>query len=166
MHRNPSCRPMILTLVLTLTTALAAAAAEKPGLSTTAFMTGHWVGEVGGAFSEEIWTAPSGDSMVGMWRLVKDGKAQIFELLTITEDPELGLVMRLRHFSSTLVGWEEKDQPLLFPLVRSAEGEAVFEGTGTEGGVRLSYRRDGADGLVALLEKRGKTTEFRYRRKG
>lgn len=166
MQPPQAARSMILVLSIASLLALTASATEKPTLALTTFMTGHWVGEAGGAFSEEVWTAPEGDSMVGMWRLVKDGKTQLFELLTVSTDTEHGLVMRLRHFNADLVGWEEKDKPFVFPLVRSGEGEVAFEGEGTEGKVRLTYRRDGAEGLVAVLEKGGKTSEFRYRRKG
>ena len=37
----------------------------------------HWVDDSEGGLSEEVWTAPSGDSMIGMWRYVAKGKVQM-----------------------------------------------------------------------------------------
>lgn len=128
-------------------------------------MEGHWVGVQDGALSEEIWTAPVGDSMLGLWRLVADGRARVYELLAIGTDPELGVVLRLRHFDERLRAREEQDRPLVLRLSRAAKNEVVFEGTGSDGAVRLTYRRDGADALVAVLERGPRRDEFRYRRR-
>jgi hypothetical protein len=140
------------------------AAAPSVGLAAAAFMQGHWIGTQDGALSEEIWTAPAGDSMLGMWRLVAGGRARVTELLAISEDPESGLVLRLRHFDGALVAREEKDAPLVLRLRAAAEGELSFEGRSGEEMLRLGYRRDGADALVAVLEIGTRRDEFRYRR--
>ncbi|HEX8701657.1 MAG TPA: DUF6265 family protein [Myxococcaceae bacterium] len=134
-------------------------------LEELAWFEGHWRDESGGMLSEEIWTAPSGDSLMGMWRLAQDGKVRVFELLAIkAEDGKL--VIRLRHFDPKLVAREDKDKPIVWPLVRSGPREAVFEGpeSSGKGTVRLTYRRPDDDTLVAILDKGGKTQEFRYRR--
>lgn len=132
-------------------------------------MSGRWVDDSNGSLSEEIWTSPSGDCIVGMWRWVVGGNAKLYELLTITAEAE-GLVLRLRHFDRMSVGWEDKDHPLILKLVRSKESEAVFEGTGTKGFLRLSYRRVDAETLTGTLEKgtsekEAEREEFRFRRK-
>ena len=107
--------------------------------------------------------------MVGMWRWVSGGKAKIYELLSFTAGAE-GVSYRLRHFDHEMAGWEkERDGPLTLNLVRSREGEAVFEGPEAGGTtVRLTYRRRGADVLVVLLEKETKEgpkkEEFRMKR--
>lgn len=145
-------------------TPTAAPSAGASVLAATSFMQGHWIGTQDGALSEEIWTGPAGDAMLGMWRLVADGQARVYELLAITTDPELGIVLRLRHFDGRLRAREEQDRPLVLRLQRAAEGEAAFEGTDSRGAVRLAYRRDGADGLVAVLERGPQRDEFRYRR--
>lgn len=78
------------------------APASKPALAQLAWIAGHWVDESDGTLSEEIWTAPSGDSMIGMWRYVGKGKLQIFEILSITDEAG-GPVFRLRHFDPRMV---------------------------------------------------------------
>jgi hypothetical protein len=143
------------------------AAAAAPALAPVAFIAGHWVGEDAASLSEEVWTAPAGDSMLGMWRLVAGGRLRISELLSITAGED-GVVLRLRHFDPRAVAREEKDRPLALKLVRAAEGEAVFEGPGVgadTGLVRLTYRRTGPDALLVTLDKGGTGQPFAFTRK-
>jgi hypothetical protein len=145
-----------------------AAAQERPSLQDFAWISGHWRNPEGGNLSEEIWTPPHGDSLLGMWRYVGGERARIFELLAITAGDD-GIVLRLRHFDPKFVGREDKDRGLVLKLVRSGEREAVFEGPeySGQGSVRITYRAPSPDELVAVLEKPGgKPQEFRYRRAG
>ncbi|MHB8797160.1 MAG: DUF6265 family protein [Thermoanaerobaculia bacterium] len=140
-------------------------AATAASLSDVAWLSGGWVVEKGETFSEEWWSAPSGDSMVGAWRLSLSGRAKLFELLTLMEE-EGRVVLRIRHFDAKGVAWEEKDRPLVLPLVEKGERRAVFEGTEAEGLLRISYRQD-AELLTVEIEKTGKPMQsFRFRRAG
>lgn len=165
MRRRPVL-PVVLLLAGGLPVRAGAAPPPAPAtLADVSFMAGHWVGGDAGDLSEEIWSAPEGDSMVGMWRYVAKGRARIFEMLTLTaEGPNV--VLRIRHFDPRLVAREEKDAAVALPLVARGPHEAVFEGPedGVKGAVRLTYRRDG-DSLTAVLEKEGKKQEFRFRRR-
>lgn len=140
-------------------------AAAPASLADVAFMAGHWLGGEGGDVSEEVWTAPEGDTMLGMWRYVSKGQARVLELLSLRAEPD-GVALRLRHFDPRLVAREDKETPLVLRLVRRAPGEATFEGpaVGAAGTVRLTYRREGADGLVSILDKGGSPQEFHFRR--
>jgi hypothetical protein len=147
------------------------AGAEPPAppaasLADVAFMAGHWVGGDEGELSEEVWSAPHGDSMMGMWRYVKDGRTRIYELLTLTPDGP-GIVLRIRHFDPQLVAREEKERPVALPLVAKGPKLAVFEGSesGGRGTVRLTYRLETNDTLTSVLEKEGSRDEFRFRRR-
>lgn len=153
------------TLAAQPATASPAPSPAAASLASAAFMEGHWLGSVDGALSEEIWTAPAGDGMLGMWRLVADGQTRVLELLALTTDPEHGLVLRLRHFDRALVARESAERPLVLRVHRATAGEVSFEGQGPDGPLRLAYRRDGADGLVAVLERGERRDEFRYRRR-
>lgn len=134
-------------------------------LADVAWIAGHWEDRSGGDLSEEVWTAPEGDSMLGMWRLVLGGKARVLELLTLASTEE-GVVLRLRHFDPALVAREEKAQAVVLKAVRRVPGGVLFEGpsVGAEGQVRLTYRKAGEDGLAVTLEKAGKTEEFAFKR--
>jgi hypothetical protein len=138
---------------------------KAPRLADLAWMAGRWIDDTGGNLSEEIWAAPVGDSMMGMWRYVAGGKVRIFEMLTIGEH-EGGLALRLRHFDPRLAGREDKERPVVLKLVRLANREAAFEGTEYSGcgTVRLTYRRPSDDTLAVTLDKAGGKEEFRFRR--
>jgi hypothetical protein len=141
------------------------AKAQGATLEDLAWLAGHWVDTEGGDLSEEIWTAPSGDSIVGIWRWVKGRNLKVVEILSIRVE-EGRPVLRLRHFDQRLVAREERGSPLAWPLVRSGPREAVFEGLDTTGRkVRLTYQRPDDSTLEAVLEKGGKPQRFRYQRR-
>ena len=144
----------IVTLAVLSAGAPAPGGADPATLADVAFIAGHWKGDMGGMVSEEIWVPPSGDNMMGMWRLVGDGKVKLFEFLNIVQEAE-GPVFRLRHFDRRGVGWEEKDKPIVLKLVASKPREAAFEGPDSSGAgtVRLTYRRPSDDALSVTLEK-------------
>jgi Domain of unknown function (DUF6265) len=135
-------------------------------LADVAFMAGHWIGGDPGDLSEEVWSAPEGDSMMGMWRYVAKGQTQIYEILTLTKQGE-NVVLRIRHFNPKLVAREEKDRAVELPLVSKSQNEAIFEGPeyNVKGNVRLTYRRPTPDTLTGVLEKEGKQQVFSFRRR-
>ena len=147
------------------TLAQTAPAPSRAVLADLSWMAGRWIDDSGGNLSEEIWSAPSGDSMMGMWRYVSGGQARIFELLTISVE-SAGIVLRLRHFDPDLVAREDKGTPVELALVGWTPGEAAFEGkaVGAPGLVRLTYRQPSEDTLVSTLEKEGRKQEFQFRR--
>lgn len=169
------------TLALALLIPLAAAAAEPPApapssvasvtVADFAWMTGTWQGEVEGDFVEDQWSEPAGGVMVGTFRWVrggKGGKLALYELLALEPSPE-GPVLWLRHFGAGLVAREDKEGALAFHLTAYKPNEATFDNRDPKNPLRLIYRREGADRLVAVLERteNGKpvVTEFVYRRK-
>ena len=112
-------------------------------LIDVAWLEGHWIGTGFDAKIEEVWTGLDGRSLLGMFRLVQDGQPRVYEIITVVEE-EGSLVMRLKHFSGALKGWEEKEQFVSFPLVKLEPGAAWFSG--------LTYRReDGGDTLRVWL---------------
>ena len=141
-----------------------ATAAESASLTKLSWLAGRWVDDSGGNLSEETWTAPSGDSILGSWRLVVKGQIKLSEILTIQEENQT-LVLRLRHFDAKLVGREEKDKPLELTLAGWNEREARFEGPGSDGtGLALTYRHPDADTLACTVEIHGKKEEFTFKR--
>jgi hypothetical protein len=130
-------------------------------LSTMEWLAGHWVGEALGGTSEEIWSPPAGGSMMGMYRLIKDGKPVFYELLTIVEENGT-LVLRLKHFHADLKGWEEKDRTVDFPLVAVRDGAVHFEG------MSFHPRGDRLTVHLAIGAKGGEMREetFEYSRAG
>lgn len=111
----------------------------KATLADFAWLTGHWIGTgFGGADVEEVWTAPNGTSMQGMFRLVRNGRAQVYELVVLWPVGDT-VEMRLKHFTAELKAWEEKENWVTFRLVKRTPTEFFFEG------------------LTLLLENHGET---------
>jgi Domain of unknown function (DUF6265) len=129
-------------------------------LDDLGFICGHNRGELDGAIIDEHWSEVGGDTMIGMFRQIKNGKAQMYEFLTIEQTPA-GPVLRLKHFDPGLVGWEEKAQAASYPLVSWKPNEATFERPDKT--VRLTFRSTSKDTLDVLLEHTGKKPElFQY----
>lgn len=119
-------------------------------LQTIAWMAGHWQGAFSnGVKAEEVWSAPAGGSMMGMFRMMPNDKATLYEFLVIEEDED-GVALRFRHYGRRHKEMDE--HPLHLRLVRANADEAVFENA-TEGGRprRIVYRIDGED-LVCKVE--------------
>lgn len=131
----------------------APANAPKATLADAALLVGHWQGEFLGGQAEELWLPAAGGALVGMFRLHEAGQAQFYELMTVTEEGA-SLVMRLKHFHADMKGWEEKDERVVFRLVKATPDGLWFEG--------LTYLRDPDGSLrvyVALHGKDGKVSE-------
>lgn len=137
-------------------------------LVNLSWLTGTWIGDHDGDYLEEIWSEPIGDTMMGVFRWVKDGKVWINEIVTITADPE-GLVFRMRHFDRKMTAWEEKDKPFYYPMKSIAPYEIVFENPERDHPRRITYKRVN-DKLHIILDgvkdgKKSGTDEFIFHRK-
>lgn len=107
-----------------------------------AWMAGHWKGDFLGGTAEEVWTPPSGGSMLGMFKLVQSDAASFYELMTLVEENG-SVILKLKHFNPDLSGWEEKGDHVAFPLVKLAENAAYFDG--------LTFERVSDDTLKGYL---------------
>lgn len=134
--------------------------AKRPAatIADAAWLAGHWTGEGLGGVSEEVWTAPAGGSMLGMYRLIRDGKPVFYELLTLVEENG-SLVMKLKHFTAAMVAWEEKEKTVDFRLAAIQEGLLQFDS--------LTFRRDSETEMTIYLALRqdGKVREEIFRMK-
>jgi hypothetical protein len=139
--------------------ARAATQAETwPPIEDLAFMAGHWQGEIFGGKGEEAWLGPAGGTMLGVFRLVHDGKTSVTEYLMITEEED-GIVFRFKHFDPDYRAWEEED-PLTFHLVDHEKGRAaLFECPVEQSPKRMTYRlrEDGKLSILLESEEDGKT---------
>jgi len=111
-----------------------------------AWLVGHWEGEAFGGICEEIWSPPSGGSMMCMFKLSSEGKVGFYELVTITIDNGVP-VLKLKHFYADLTAWEEKEKVISFPYVSHSAGEIKFDG--------LTYSRISKDSLRITVSLKG-----------
>lgn len=96
-------------------------------LNDIVWLAGHWQGEAFGGLTEEIWTPALGGSMMGSFKLVNDGEVSFYEFMSITEVNN-SLILKIKHFTKELKGWEEKDETVDFKLVKVTPNRVYFEG--------------------------------------
>jgi|SRR5690606_24313065 len=134
--------------------------AAQATIDAMAWLAGAWSGSGLGGDNEEIWSAPRDGSMMGMYRLIRDGEPAFYELLTLTE-ADGSLMLRLKHFHPDLRGWEERDESVAFPLVAIRNGRFYFDG------LTFEPRDDGVTIYLAIENSRSGTVReevLRYRR--
>jgi hypothetical protein len=122
--------------------------APRAAVEDMAWLAGSWTGEALGGTVDEIWSLPRAGAMMGMFRLVQDGKTVFYELMTILEEDE-SLVLRLKHFDGgDLAAWEEKRKTVDFPLVAVVDGAFHFDG--------ITFHPKGDDEVDVYLAMHGK----------
>ena len=129
---------------------------EKATINDIAGLAGNWNGTGLGGVSEEVWSKPNGGIMMGSYRLIIGGKPIFYEMMWMMER-EGTLILRLKHFSPELVGWEEKDKTVDFRYVNKVGDRMNFSG--------LTFERVGDKGLniyLALRQKDGTLKEEKF----
>ncbi|MEQ8476802.1 DUF6265 family protein [Fulvivirga sp.] len=86
------------------------------------WLVGHWVGDGFGGVSEEMWAPPVDGVMMGMYRNVQNGKVSFYEFINLSKEG-----LRLKHFKSDLVAWEDKEEMVKFELLDYDENTLVFD---------------------------------------
>lgn len=160
---------VLYTLVFMLVTATAIAAqvkntentvklaegqtSAKATIANISWLAGAWSGTGLGGVSEEVWSKPNNGVMVGTYRLIIDNKPIFYEMLWMMES-EGSIILRLKHFSPALVGWEEKDKTVDFKFVDRVGDRMRFSG--------LTFEKFGDTKLniyLALRQKDGSLKE-------
>jgi hypothetical protein len=133
----------------------------KATIKEIAWLAGHWKGSALGGVTEEIWSPPMANSMMGSYRLIKNDTSVVFyEILAITEDKG-SLTLRLKHFNRDLTGWEEKNEVREFKLVKAEKNKLWFEGMTFEFVDENTFQV-----FLAIQKKNGEVIEeiFRYKK--
>ena len=136
-----------------------AAGSPKADLSAVAWIAGHWRGEALGGVVEEIWTPPLGGSMMAAFKLAVNDVVKFYELETIMEQGDT-LILKLKHFSPKLHGWEEKEETVDFKLVKVTDDKVYFDGMTFENVSNENMN------VYVLIGNEGeeKETKFSYRK--
>jgi hypothetical protein len=119
-------------------------------LSQFDWLQGYWTGTGFGGFCDEVWTAPLGNSMQGIFRFAQ-GDTLIFSEYMVLLARDSTVTLKLKHFSADLSPWEEKEEWLEFRLVKIEGQTAWFEG--------LTYSRQGRT-LIILLDMKDEKSEW------
>ncbi len=131
------------------------AARPAATLADMTWLVGRWKGTGLDGVSEEIWADPVGGVMMGMYRLVINGKPSFYEFMHLSEE-QGSLALKLKHFNPDLTAWEEKDRFVTFPLVKLGTKEAFFSG------LTIRLLADGKLEIFLALQQNGKVREERF----
>jgi hypothetical protein len=142
---------LLVAVALVLLSCPGFAQIKKAEIKDLAFMAGTWVQKSSWGDLEEFWSQPNGESLMGAFRCIQDGKAVFYEFMAIELDQNLP-VLKLRHYNPGSIGWEEKDKPLLFPLTTLEPNLAVFQMA--DGSVKLTYQLVAKTKLNVILEEK------------
>jgi hypothetical protein len=125
-----------------LFSAALAAQGTKPAIADLAWMAGSWTGESRGIQMEEHWTAPKGNSMIGIHRDVGKGRTMLFEFLRIEQQGDQIVYLSMPNGRSPATP---------FALKEISGRRVVFENPKHDFPQRIIYWKDGND-LRARIE--------------
>src|SRR4026208_766576 len=114
----------------------------KPTINDLAWIAGSWTGSTGGVDMEEHWTAPKGNSMIGIHRDVGKGRTLSFEFLRIEMQKDQIVYLSMPNGRSPATP---------FPLKEVSGMRVVFENPAHDFPQRIIYWKDGND-LRARIE--------------
>lgn len=133
---------LLIALALAGTLSAHSQQAQKPVLGDLAWLAGSWTGTSRGIDSEEHWTAPNGNSMIGIHRDVGKGRTLSFEFLRIEQQGDQIVYLSMPNGKSPATP---------FPLKEVSPNRVVFENPTHDLPQRLIYWKDGTD-LRARIE--------------
>lgn len=138
----------LLLLANSLLVSVNSLAQSKTGsVADVAFIQGHWKATTHeGQIIEGVWLQPEGENIVGFMRMMKNGKADLYEILAY-EQTDKGLVSMVKHFQPGLIGHEEKDKQDRYNFIEATENRAIFQKEG-EAGLRILYEKRSANQFV------------------
>jgi hypothetical protein len=122
---------------------LAAANAQAAPLDQLAWLAGCWNADGAEAGSVEQWTAPAGDSMMGMSRTIKGGKVANYEFMRITSANDGAVI-----FHAQPSGQDGAS----FTATTLDASQVVFENLGHDFPQKVSYRYKPPSALQASIE--------------
>ena len=139
--------------------------AADRSLADFAWLEGKWLGNWGPRVAEQLWTEPKAGEMLGLLRVVENDKTLVVELYSLLETPD-GIEFRLRHFTASLLPWEQS-QTILLKLGSLDANAAVFENPANDQPRRLTLIRVDPESYLSRSEitsgnDNRQVTEIRY----
>jgi len=126
---------------------------ENAYIEGLAWLEGSWAGRINGDHVEEIWTSATADAMMGMFRLVAEGKLRFYEFIVMVQKGKT-IEMRIKHFDPDLNGWEEKEESSVFFLTELKKRQAVFFQGSENKPLWLIYESENASKLRIYFKPR------------
>jgi hypothetical protein len=152
---------LALIFVLHMNPIVAFSQKADPALQPLAFLSGRWTSDSTEGQEEEYWSQATGRSMVGTFRVAKNGDAVFYEFWVI-EVEDRKATFKMKHFDRGLLGWEDKADMVRLNLSVNDRQDVLF--SKADGSLSIRYQRSG-DELVSTLRriKDGQTKEDTFR---
>jgi hypothetical protein len=153
--RKTTLTVTILLVIALLARPTTARQATQPtsgsNLDQLAWMVGSWAMDAGGTYVEEHWTPARGNTMLATARTTRAGRTVFYEFLRIEQTGQ----------TITYHGAPKGRYPATpFKMTEMSDGKVVFENPQHDFPQRITYWREGADGMGARVEgKDGKGAE-------
>ncbi len=138
---------------------VAPARGATPTMHDLAAFGGCWRTEGGASYTEEIWSAPTANLMLGLSLTVRDGKTVEYELVRV--EPGAGR----SHRHDALPGGKPSEHGFVLTSLR--DGEAIFEAPEHDYPKRILYRSSSDGSRTARIDGGARDTggqEWRFRR--
>lgn len=107
--------------------AAAAPTSQPATLSEFTWLAGRWTGPLGRGRLEDIWSAPDGGLIMGMFRMIGQNDTIAVVELSVIRQAGTGVVLEFRHFSAGLEPWEQSKNPLTLWLVDKSPTRWVWQ---------------------------------------
>ena len=118
----------------------------RGAVADVAFIEGHWKSTNTDRVIDGVWLAPQGENILGFMRMMKDGKAALYEMLAYEQTPT-GLISMVKHFRPGLISLEEKDIQDRYRFIEASKDRAIFEKEG-DANLRILYEKRSPDQFV------------------
>jgi Domain of unknown function (DUF6265) len=120
---------------------------SKATLADFAWLEGKWQGSWGPRVAEQIWMEPKAGEILGLFRVLENDKTLVIELYSLLETPD-GIEFRLRHFTETLMPWEQSTTAVL-KLATFDSKAAAFENSPGGQPKRITLIRTDAENYIS-----------------
>ena len=127
----------------------------KPTINDLAWLSGCWESNHNGREINEQWMKPSGQTMLGMGRIVANGKTVESEFVQIRQESDGALYYVAKPSGQSAAS---------FKLIKLQNREATFENPEHDFPQRVIYRLEAGGSLFARVEgtSKGKMRGFDY----
>lgn len=144
MRKMYACLLLLLSFSL-LPPAQAQTTPNTGKVTDISFIAGHWKANMPDRTVEAYWFAPDANNITGLFRMVKEGKITMYEILAY-EQTSQGLVSLVKHFNPGLIAHEEKEVSDRYNFVEASKGRVVFEKQ--DGSLRILYEKKSDNRMV------------------
>lgn len=127
----------------------------KAQIDSVGWIAGYWQGEIWDGRFEEIWSEPSAGSMMASFKYMEGDNIGFYEIITIVEESD-SLMIRLKHFSADLTGWEKEDETVDFKLVDVQPDAVYFDG------YTFKHISDNEMHVYVIVDSDGKSEEVKF----